>query len=143
MVLSLSKVVFQKGIINSIILCFLIISFICCKNQQEVLPFYNTPDFTAEWINPKDANYASIHTIDTFTLMNQLGHTITKDSLDGNIYIANFFFTSCTTICPKMTNNISSLQEEFQYTKNVKLVSFSVTPEDDTVAKLQKYGTTN
>ncbi len=141
MVLSMLKVAFRKGIIKIGLFNVLIVLIaVACKETQEVLPFYNTPDFTAEWIKPNDTNYHSIHTIDTFSLKNQLGHTITKDSLDGNIYVANFFFTSCTTICPKMTNNLEGIQEEFKDISEVKMVSFSVTPEDDSIEKLLKYG---
>jgi protein SCO1/2 len=111
-----------------------------CQNTKEVLPFYNSADFTAEWIKPSDPNYQAIHTIDTFTLQNQLGHNITKDSLNGCIYIANFFFTSCGSICPKMTNNLSTLQGAFKNIPQVKLVSFTVMPEKDSVATLRKYG---
>jgi protein SCO1/2 len=141
MVLSVLKVVYRKGIIKWGFICILTMSIaMACKNHHEVLPFYNSPDFTAEWIQPNDTNYSSIHTIDTFSLKNQLGNTITKDSLDGNIYVANFFFTSCISICPKMTNNLGAIQEEFKNTQHLKLVSFSVTPEDDSVIKLRKYG---
>jgi protein SCO1/2 len=111
-----------------------------CQNAKEVLPFYNSPDFTAEWIKPSNQNYHSIHTIDTFSLQSQRGHIITKDSLDGTIYVANFFFTSCGSICPKMTNNLNVLQEAFINIPQVKLVSFTVMPEKDSVAALKKYG---
>ncbi|MEI6086861.1 MAG: SCO family protein [Bacteroidota bacterium] len=141
MVLSALKVVCQKGIIRVLAL-FLAIILIAtsCQNSKEVLPFYNSPDFTAEWIKPSDKNYHSIHSIDTFSLQNQMGHIITKDSLNGNIYVANFFFTSCGSICPKMTNNLIVLQEGFKNTPQVKLVSFTVMPEKDSVAALKKYG---
>lgn len=139
--LSVLKVVFRKGIIKTVPLFCLIISVvIACNNNKRVLPFYNSADFTAEWINQKDANYQSLHTIDTFSLTNQLGHLITKDSLDGNIYVANFFFTSCTSICPKMVNNLQYLQDTFADNKDFKLVSFTVTPEEDSVEILKNYG---
>jgi len=141
MELSVLKVVYRKDIIKRTFFCCLIMSIsMACNNKQRVLPFYNSPDFTAEWIKPNDTNYSSIHTIDTFSLMNQLGHTITKDSLDGNIYVANFFFTSCTSICPKMVNNLQYLQDTFAENKDFKLVSFTVTPEEDSVEILKNYG---
>ena len=141
MVLSVLKVVYRKGIIKMVFIFWLIISIaIACNNNQRVLPFYNSADFTAEWIQPNDTNYSSIHTINTFSLKNQLGHLITKDSLDGNIYVANFFFTSCTSICPKMVNNLQYLQDTFANNKDFKLVSFTVTPEEDSVEILKNYG---
>ncbi len=141
MVLSVLKVVYRKGIIRMTFLYCLILSILlACKNDYVALPFYNSAEFTAEWIKPNDSNYTSIHTIDTFSLTNQLGHTITKDSLYGNIYIANFFFTSCTSICPKMANNLEWLQDTFAANKDIKLVSFSVNPEEDSVETLNIYG---
>lgn len=111
-----------------------------CIRKNSSLPFYNNADFTAEWISRDDAKYKAIHTIDTFSLQNQLGHFITSDSLNGNIYIANFFFTICPTICPRMTNNLQILQDSFADNKRVKLVSFSVMPRVDSVKRLKEYG---
>lgn len=110
------------------------------KEEQEVLPFYNTADFDAEWISENDARYAKIHTIDTFALSNQQGNRITKDSLDGYIYVANFFFAACPSVCPKMMGNLAKLQKNYGDNSQVKLVSFSVTPWIDSVATLKKYG---
>lgn len=115
-----------------------------CQNnslpEQERLPFYNSANFDAEWIAPGDSNYASIHTIDTFTLTNQSGETFSSQQLKGKIYIANFFFTSCMGICPQMTNNFKVLQKSLAAEENVKLVSFSVMPWVDSVSRLKDYG---
>jgi protein SCO1/2 len=122
--------------------------FLACNKQKtaekttekETLPFYNTPDFDAEWIPENDARYSKIHQIDTFALSNQQGHLINKDSLDGKIYVANFFFSICPTICPKMMGNLKVLQKTFAQNPQIKLVSFSVMPWVDSVSKLKKYG---
>jgi protein SCO1/2 len=114
--------------------------FTSCGNKKESLPFYNTADFTAEWIRPTDPPYAHIHCIDTFRLQNQSAHTITNDSLDGYVYVANFFFTTCLSICPKMINNLGFLQDTFAANPKVKLVSFSVMPGTDSVSRLKEYG---
>jgi protein SCO1 len=111
-----------------------------CSTKKEILPFYNSANFTAEWINVDEAKYKSIHTIDTFAMQNQLGNVITKDSLDGYIYVANFFFTICPSICPKMVNNLQLVQDSFATNKNIKLVSFTVMPWVDSVARLKSYG---
>ena len=114
--------------------------FSCRIKEEEVLPFYNSAQFDAEWINAREVRYDSIHTVDTFSLKNQLGQTITKDSLNGYIYVANFFFTTCSSICPKMINNLQVLQDSFANNSAVKLVSFSVMPWVDSVAALKEYG---
>jgi len=111
-----------------------------CNSNKNQLPFYNTADFTAEWIKPSDTMYQHIHTIDTFALYNQLGHVFTSDSLKGKIYLANFFFTTCPSICPKMAVNLKLLQQRFAKEPQLALLSFSVMPHVDSVGKLKLYG---
>lgn len=110
------------------------------EKQQDSLPFYNTPQFDAEWISPSEKAYSNIHTIDTFAFKNQVNQLITKDSLDGKIYVANFFFSICPSICPKMMTNLSTLQSKYTSNNAIRLVSFSVMPWVDSVAKLKQYG---
>ena len=127
--------------INIFIVFFIGITCGCSSNNKTAtLPFYNTADFTAEWIAEGDSKYKDIHTIDTFTMYNQLGHVFTSDSLKGKIYVANFFFSICTSICPKMTNNLKLVQDKFENNAALNLVSFSVMPWVDSVGKLKIYG---
>ena len=127
---------------------FLMLYLFSCNQHKNdsvkgTLPFYNTADFDAEWINESEIKYNTIHRIDSFTLQNQSGQNISRDSLDGFIYVANFFFTTCPGICPKMTNNLKTLQDTFANNAQIKLVSFSVMPWVDTVNKLQNYAEAN
>lgn len=108
--------------------------------EKETLPFYNSAQFDAEWIKANDKAYTSIHKIDTFALKNQLGNIINNDSLAGKIYVANFFFSVCPSICPKMMSNLKVLQNTYADNRQVQLVSFSVMPWVDTVEKLKAYG---
>ena len=96
------------------------------------LPFYNDNDYTPKW---QDVN----HIIKPFELTNQFGDTITEKYLEGKITIANFFFTSCPSICPKMTTNLKRVQDSLKGDDNVLLISHSVTPEKDNIKKLQDY----
>ena len=140
MVLSMLKAVCR---VHTSLITILIVSeslIAGCKIKKDTLPFYNTADFTAEWIAPGDAGYNNIHIIDTFALQNQLGHIITKDSLEGYIYVANFFFTTCPGICPKMTSNLQILQDTFTTNNQIKFVSFTVNPSTDSVSRLKEYG---
>lgn len=111
-----------------------------CSQNNDTLPFYNTADLTAEWIAPTDAAYASIHQIAPFSFRNQLGQIINSDSLRGHIYLANFFFSSCPIVCPRMMGNLDTVQRVFKKNKQVKLVSFSVMPWVDSVKRLYQYG---
>ena len=79
------------------------------------------------------------YSIDDFSFINQDNDTITKDSLTGSIYVANFFFTSCPSICPIMTKNMSYLQDKLSVFPNIRFLSHTVDPENDTPDKLRSY----
>jgi protein SCO1/2 len=78
------------------------------------------------------------HTISDFSLTNQNGEIITQANYKDKIYIADFFFTTCPTICPIMTKNMAEIQKRLKG-DDVLLLSHSVTPEIDSVAQLKKY----
>lgn len=79
------------------------------------------------------------HTIADFELTNQNGKTITQDTYQDKIYVADFFFTTCPTICPIMTKNMAEIQKSILDDDDVMLLSHSVTPAIDSVAQLKKY----
>jgi len=112
-----------------------------CKSKpgKESLPFINKPDFTPEWIEKKDPAYSSIHRIPAFSLTDQDGKTVTEKTVEGKIYVADFIFTRCGSICPKMTSNMGLIQEKFKNNDEVLLLSHSVTPGMDSVPVLKKY----
>lgn len=89
-------------------------------------------DSTKQWVK-------KYHTIADFALVNQNGDTITEKDYKNKIYIADFFFTTCPTICPIMTDNMVKLQEQLKDQNNVLLLSHSVTPEIDSVEVLKAY----
>ena len=79
------------------------------------------------------------HKIAPFSLINQNGLNITDNDYSNKIYVADFFFTTCPSICPKMTANMGLIQEDIRTDNQVLLLSFSVTPEIDSVAQLKRY----
>lgn len=111
--------------------------------KEAPLPFYNTPDFTPRWIATTDKEYSSIHTIALFHFFNQNGKEITNKNVEGKIYVANFFFTKCGSICPKMKGNLEKVQAAFASDKNVMILSHTVMPEADSVQKLAEYARRN
>jgi len=119
------------------ILLFMIL--IGCESSTKQLPIYNPSNFNPELVDPSLHEITENHTVTDFNLINQNGDTITQDNYKGKIYIADFFFTSCGTICPIMTNNIAKLQEEFINDDEVMFLSLSVTPEIDNVQVLKEY----
>jgi protein SCO1/2 len=128
----------------SIFMVIAILMIACKTNDKEnVLPFYNTPDFTPVWLKPNDEGYKTIHTIADFSFTNQLGKTITNKNVSGKIYVANFFFTTCASICPRMMSNLAAVQKTYANDANVVILSHSVTPWRDDVATLAKYASDN
>ncbi|MEM9833206.1 MAG: SCO family protein [Bacteroidota bacterium] len=130
--------------VNRLLLLFTILSVACNEVSQkgsrvDTLPFYNDATFTPHWIDPNHAVLETFHQISPFKLVNQEGNTITEKTFEGKIYVADFFFTTCPGICPKMTANMSVLQEAFLDDEEVMLLSHSVTPETDSVAILKSY----
>jgi protein SCO1/2 len=121
---------------------FLVISLTSCAEKEtttsrvETLPFYTEATFTPKWI----ASSNNIdHQVPEFSLVNQLGDTITQDTFEDKIYITDFFFTFCSGICPKMTDNMEALEDEFSNDDDVLLLSHSVTPDHDTPEVLKEF----
>jgi len=119
---------------------FMII-LVSCKGKPKALPlpFINKPDFTPEWIDVNNAAYKSIHTVPAFSFTDQDGKTVTEKTVANKIYVANFIFTRCGSICPKMTANMGILQDKFKNDDEVLFLSHSVTPDIDSVPVLKEY----
>lgn len=81
------------------------------------------------------------HQIENFRLVNQDKNKIALDVQSGKIVVADFFFTHCTSICPKMTANLKKIQNEFKNDPDVRIYSFTVDPERDSAARLKEYAT--
>ncbi|MGG7036625.1 MAG: SCO family protein [Flavobacterium sp.] len=105
----------------------------------KTLPIYNPTDVNPELVDSTVQHVTKYHTIDNFSFVNQNGKTITQKEYDGKIYVADFFFTSCGSICPKMTNNMVELQKAFLKNPKVMFLSHTVTPDVDSVPVLKKY----
>ncbi|SIQ10078.1 SCO family protein [Maribacter ulvicola] len=104
-----------------------------------LLPVYSPAMVNAELVPEEIQHVRKYHTIGDFSLTNQNGENITQDHYKGKIYVADFFFTTCPTICPIMTKNMVDLQQSLGKDSDVMLLSHSVTPEIDSVAQLKKY----
>lgn len=102
------------------------------ENHLKRLPVIGPADISANG----DTIY---HTIGNFSLLNQDGRTISQADLEGKVYVANFFFASCPTICPKMNGNFLKVQQAFKGSEEVRMLSYSVDPENDSVPALKAY----
>ncbi len=106
---------------------------------QKTLKVYSPSMVNEELVAQEIQHIRKYHTIGDFSLINQNGKTITQADYAGKIYIADFFFTTCPTICPIMTKNMAAIQAKIIDDPEVLLLSHSVTPQRDSVAQLKKY----
>jgi protein SCO1/2 len=98
------------------------------------LPYIGEKELAA---NGKDTIY---HSIPPFKFVNQDGETITEKNYEGKIYVADYFFTTCKSICPKMATELQRVQDKFAYTNGlVQILSHTVNPENDSVPVLKAY----
>ena len=122
-----------------VILLSVILTLMSCGTEPEGLPFFNSAEFEPEWISPSQSQFTRIHRIAPFEFMDQEGRVVTNSDFDGRIYIADFFFTTCPSICPQMTDNMVELQEEFKEDTLIKFISHTVMPWIDTIDQLKRY----
>lgn len=103
------------------------------------LPIYNPSMVNPEMVDITVQHVAKYHTIADFSFVNQNGKTITQKDYEGKIYVADFFFTTCPTICPIMKDNMVILQNAIKDMDDVKLLSHTVMPHIDSVPVLKAY----
>ncbi|SFE49655.1 SCO family protein [Flavobacterium xueshanense] len=113
--------------------------FYLALKPKKTLPIFNPADVNPELVDSTVQYKSKYHTIADFSFINQNGKTITQKDYEGKIYVADFFFTTCGSICPKMTTNLSDIQKAFANNPKVKLLSFTVFPETDSVPVLKAY----
>lgn len=121
------------------ILAVLSIFSISCQSQKETLPYYNSADFTPNWYSEKQLDTLKLHKIASFAFTDQDEKIISNETVKGKIYVANFFFTICPSICPTMTQNLLAVQKAFKDDDEILMLSHSVMPATDSVAQLKKY----
>jgi protein SCO1/2 len=109
------------------------------QTPKKILPIYSPRDINPELVDSTVQHIGNDHKIADFSFFNQNGKLISQKNYENKIYVADFFFTTCPTICPKMTNNMVWLQNQLKKYPDVKLLSFSVTPDIDTPEVLKKY----
>ena len=123
-------------------LIFLPILYFLVKPKSK-LPVYNPVDVNPRLVDDAVKHISRDHRIGDFHLINQNGDSISKSDFEGKIYIADFFFTRCQTICPIMAINMSELQEYYKDDDDLKFLSHSVTPDIDSVSVLRTYADKN
>jgi protein SCO1/2 len=113
--------------------------FYTALTPKKTLPIYNPADVNPELVDSTVQFIRKYHKIPAFSFVNQNGKIITDKTYNGKIYVADFFFTTCGSICPRMTNNMAFVQQAFLHDSRVMLLSHTVFPETDSVAVLKRY----
>ncbi|MGY8919205.1 MAG: SCO family protein [Flavobacteriales bacterium] len=109
----------------------------------ERLPVYQPASVNNELVDSTIVHKINYHKISDFSLTNQNGQIVTQKKYDNKIYIADFFFTTCQSICPIMTKNMKDLQDKLIEDSEILLLSHTVFPEIDSVEILKKYAINN
>ena len=118
--------------------CILFLFYNALKPSR-VLPIYQPAELSFELVDSTLQHIKIKHRVADFNLTNQNGKSISQEDYKNKIVVVDFFFTTCPSICPVMTNNMRLIQNKIKVEDNVKLLSFSVTPEIDSVPQLKKY----
>lgn len=129
-----------------VLLVFSIITislFYSALKPKKTLPIFNPSDVNPELVDSTVQYISKYHTIADFSFVNQNGKTITQKDYEGKVYVADFFFTTCGSICPKMTTNLVEVQKAIINNPKVMLLSHTVFPETDSVPVLKAYAIKN
>lgn len=130
---------FKKVILLATILLLPPLVYLLLYNAEHnfnKLPYIGPREAIAKPDGTFDTLY---HKIPDFELINQDNKKVTNTDLLGNVYVAEFFFVSCPTICPKMTTNMAYVQKKFKGQPNLRFLSITVNPEADSVGVLKQY----
>lgn len=127
------------GLVLLIVSAVIISLFYNALQPKEILPVYQPAMVNFELVDSTLQHVKKYHTIADFALTNQNGKLVTQKDYENKIYIADFFFTTCPTICPIMTKNMAGIQDKILNDEDVMLLSHSVTPDIDSVPQLKEY----
>jgi protein SCO1/2 len=108
-----------------------------CRDVRESLPYYQDAALTPVWLTAAES--AGAHRVGAFELTDQAGAPFAADSLAGRVYVASFFFATCRDICPTTVRRLQVVADSFAAEDRFMLVSFSVTPQLDSVPALAMY----
>ncbi len=127
---------------NSIILFTSIIilaQLSSCDSKVRKLPILGERDWNTKIVDGKEVTDTVYHTIPPFSFVNQYSDTATQEIAKGKIYVADFFFTTCPTICPVMKRQMIKVYKEFKDNPDVMIISHSIDPEHDTPKVLNQF----
>lgn len=138
----LKKYKWFLGIVSVLSAIILTLFYLALK-PKKTLPIYNPSMVNPELVDSTVQYISKYHTIADFSFTNQNGKIISQKDYEGKIYVADFFFTTCGSICPKMTTNLVEVQKAFINNPKVMLLSHTVFPETDSISVLKAYALKN
>ena len=125
---------------NLLLIIVILVSILSCsKKMNKKLPIYGRKEIKKIKINEETLFDTIEHTISNFSFINQEGNIVNNQTFKGSIYVADFFFTSCPTICPIMKNNLLDVYQYFEGNDEVKFLSHTINPIYDNVERLKSY----
>ena len=113
--------------------------FMIKPSKEKSLPVINPVDVNEEMVDPELLRIGYGHKIGNFSFLNQDGKVVTQFDVKGKVFVAEYFFTTCGTICPIMNVQMQRVHKVYQGNKNVRILSFTVDPKVDTVAQMKRY----
>jgi protein SCO1/2 len=108
-------------------------------DKPKTLKVYNPIDLNPALVDQSVRNIDKFHRVGSFSLTDQDGNNVTEHNFENKIYVTDFFFVTCPTICPKMTTQMNRVYEEFKDNTTISFLSHTVMPEADSVPVLNKY----
>lgn len=133
----------KKKLILFLLICSTILWYFAIPKKEEfVLPIFTPSDLRSNLVHPSLVGKTE-HIVPEFSFIDQNGNTVTETTVNNKIYIVDFFFTSCPSICIDLTNNLKEVQSTFINNDDVLILSHSVDPKVDNVERLQKYASIN
>ena len=109
------------------------------KNKKAEFPILGRKQYVEKIVDGKTVTDTVDHTIPDFKLVNQDSNWVTPETFEGKVYVADFFFTSCPTICPTMKKEMLRVYEAYKDNDEVAIISHTIDPEYDTVALLKDF----
>ncbi|PJZ81835.1 SCO family protein [Leptospira meyeri] len=106
--------------------------------KKDTLPYFRGRDLEAFWTD-KNQKPSNVRKVDPFSFKNQLNQNFSESDLKGKITVVSFFFAKCHGLCPNIIRNLKFVQSEIAKSKNIQIVSYSVTPDLDTPPELKKF----
>ncbi|WAC12381.1 SCO family protein [Dyadobacter pollutisoli] len=124
---------------NTIILSIVLISLFGCGGGDNKLPILGERDWEKKTVDGKEVVDTIYNTIPPFSFVNQEGDTVSEKIVEGKIYVTDFFFTTCPTICPVMKRQMVKVFQQFKGNPDVMILSHTIDPEHDTPQVLNKF----